>query len=55
MPNWLKKRPWLYIVFAFVILIAIWTKFIMIAVKNQPEKIEPEEVQTGKGEDDARS
>ena len=37
--NPLKKRPWLLIVLAFVILISIWTAFIMLAVKNQPQKI----------------
>jgi len=47
-PEWLKKRPWMWIVFAFIVLIAIWTKFIMLAVNNQPEKILPDEKKPGK-------
>jgi len=37
--NPLKKRPWLLVVLAFVVLISVWTAFIMLAVKNQPQKI----------------
>ena len=37
--NPLTKRPWLLIVLAFVILISVWTAFIMLAVKNQPAKV----------------
>ena len=35
----MKQRPWIFIVFAFVILITVWTAFIWIAVSNQPKKI----------------
>ena len=35
----LRKKPWLWIVLAFLILIAAWSVLISIAVKNQPEKI----------------
>ncbi|MEM8954667.1 MAG: hypothetical protein AAGD22_10990 [Verrucomicrobiota bacterium] len=35
----MKSRPWLYIVLTFVILIAVWTVFITIAVKNQPQSV----------------
>ncbi|MEM7146016.1 MAG: hypothetical protein AAF591_12840 [Verrucomicrobiota bacterium] len=35
----MKSRPWLYIVFAFVLLITVWTVFITIALKNQPASI----------------
>ncbi|MFC7339193.1 hypothetical protein ACFQY0_18510 [Haloferula chungangensis] len=34
------KRPWLIIVFAFLLLIAAWTALITIAVKHTPERIE---------------
>jgi len=34
--NPLKKRPWLLVVLAFVVLISVWTAFITLAVKNQP-------------------
>lgn len=39
MMSYLKKNPWLWIVVAFVLLIAAWSVLITIAVKNQPEKI----------------
>lgn len=35
-----KKRPWLWIVMAFILLIAAWAVLITIAVNNQPETIE---------------
>lgn len=35
----LKKRPWLWIVLAFISLIGAWSALITIALKNQPEKI----------------
>ena len=35
-----QKRPWLWIVLAFILLIAAWAVLITIAVNNQPEKIE---------------
>jgi hypothetical protein len=35
----LRKRPWLWIVFAFVVLITVWFFFIKIAVENQPETV----------------
>jgi hypothetical protein len=37
--NPIKKRPWLLIVVAFLILIAGWTAFINLAVKNQPATV----------------
>ncbi len=33
--NPIKKRPWLLIIVAFLVLIASWTAFITLAVKNQ--------------------
>ena len=35
----LHRKPWLWIVLAFLVLIAAWTVLITIAVNNQPEKI----------------
>jgi len=35
----LEKRPWLWIVLAFVLLIGAWSVLIAIALNNQPEKI----------------
>ena len=37
--NAIKKRPWLLIVAAFIFLIAGWTAFINLAVKNQPPTV----------------
>ena len=39
MMNLLRRKPWLWIVLAFVMLIAAWTVLITIAVRDQPEKI----------------
>lgn len=38
--EWFKKRPWLWVILAFIILIGAWTAFITIAVNNQPELID---------------
>lgn len=35
-PGFLRKRPWLFVVAAFVLLIIAWTVLITIAVKNRP-------------------
>lgn len=37
--NPIKKRPWLLIIAAFLILIAGWTVFIKLAVENQPASV----------------
>ncbi|HKJ91450.1 MAG TPA: hypothetical protein VJ960_09985 [Oceanipulchritudo sp.] len=34
---------WVWVVLAFVILISAWTTLIIIAVRNQPERIEIQE------------
>jgi hypothetical protein len=39
MTNLLRRNPWLWIVFAFLLLIAAWSVLITIAVNHQPEKI----------------
>lgn len=37
--NPFKKRPWLLVIVAFLLLITGWTALIKIAVTNQPERI----------------
>jgi uncharacterized membrane protein YdbT with pleckstrin-like domain len=39
-PNFLNRHPWLYVVLAFLVLIAAWGTLIVITMKNQPETIE---------------
>lgn len=34
--GFLRKRPWLFVVAAFVLLITAWTILITIAVNNRP-------------------
>lgn len=46
----LYRKPWLWIVIAFLVLIAAWTVLITIAVNNQPEKIPLEPAAAGKKE-----
>ena len=36
----LKKRPWLWVVFAFVLLLAAWSSLIVIALKHRPQAVE---------------
>jgi len=36
----LAKHPWLYIVFAFMLLIGAWSTLITIAAKHTPQVIE---------------
>lgn len=40
----LKKRPWLFVILAFVLLIGAWTTMIILAVSHQPEDIPVKEV-----------
>ena len=37
--NFLKKRPWLIIVFAFIVLLSAWGLFFKLALSNQPEVV----------------
>lgn len=39
MPSPFKRHPWLFVVLAFVILIAMWSTLITIALKHSPEVI----------------
>jgi hypothetical protein len=36
----MKKRPWILVVLAFLLLIGAWTALITIAVNHAPEKVE---------------
>jgi uncharacterized membrane protein YdfJ with MMPL/SSD domain len=42
----ISRNPWIYVVLAFLILIAAWTILISIAVKNPQERIEVESHQS---------
>ncbi|MFO7723966.1 MAG: hypothetical protein R6V45_00335 [Oceanipulchritudo sp.] len=37
------RALWIWVILAFVILISAWTTLILIAVQNQPERIEIQE------------
>ena len=39
-PNFLNRHPWLYVVLAFLLLIAAWSSLITITVKFRPQAIE---------------
>ena len=34
------RNPWIYVVLAFVVLLAAWSTLITIAVKHTPQQIE---------------
>ncbi|MGL5019914.1 MAG: hypothetical protein ACRDBP_17395 [Luteolibacter sp.] len=38
--QFIHRNPWLYIVLAFIVLIAAWSALITIAIKHTPERIE---------------
>jgi hypothetical protein len=38
--NFIYRNPWIYIVLAFVVLLAAWSTLISIAVKHSPQQIE---------------
>lgn len=38
--NALRKRPWLWIVFAFILLIAGWIVLLKIAADHRPANVE---------------
>ena len=35
-----SRHPWIYVVLAFMLLIAAWSTLISIAVKHSPQQIE---------------
>lgn len=54
MPNPFRKRPWLWVVVAFIVLISAWVTLITIAVRFGPERVplkEPAADVAGKPED----
>lgn len=38
-PSLLARRPWLLVLFAFILLLGAWSALITIAVKNAPQQI----------------
>ncbi len=42
-PAWLWRNAWIFVVLAFLLLVAAWTVFIIIAQKNKPLLVEPPE------------
>ena len=44
-----NDHPWIYVVLAFLLLIAAWTTFIILAVKNRPDPL-PEQGRAGRTE-----
>ena len=38
-PGFLGRRPWLFVVAAFVMLISAWSVLFYIAMNNQPESV----------------
>ena len=37
--GFIARRPWLWVVLAFVVLISAWSVLFYIAIKNQPEVV----------------
>jgi hypothetical protein len=40
MKQLINRHPWVYIVFAFLLLIGAWSTLISIAVKHTPQQVE---------------
>ena len=38
--EFIYRNPWIYIVFAFILLLTAWSTLITIAVKHSPQQIE---------------
>jgi len=39
MNEFLRKRPWIWIVIGFAVLIGSWVVFMKIAIQNRPEEV----------------
>jgi hypothetical protein len=39
-PGFFVRHPWLFVVFAFLLLISAWSTLIVVAMKNSPQTIE---------------
>lgn len=37
--GWIARRPWLWVVLAFVVLLSAWCVLFYIALNNQPEVV----------------
>ncbi len=35
----LGEKPWILIVLGFLVLISVWTFFLVVAINNQPERL----------------
>ena len=46
MMDFLKKRPWIWVIIAFVILITAWVFLLRISITHRPESIELPTVET---------
>lgn len=46
MSSFLKKRPWIWVWVAFIVLLGAWTALFTIALKNQPRPIPLEHLQS---------
>jgi len=42
MINPIKKHPWIFLLFLFLFSVTAWIFFIVLAVRNPPEQIEPD-------------
>ena len=38
-PGFFGKRPWLYVVVAFLIMFSAWTVMFTVAIKHQPKSV----------------
>ena len=38
--SFITRNPWLYIVFAFLVLLAAWSTLITVAMKYSPQTVE---------------
>ncbi|MCB1230969.1 MAG: hypothetical protein KDN19_11910 [Verrucomicrobiae bacterium] len=46
MRTFLRNRPWIWVWVAFFVLFGAWGTLFTIALKNQPEKVPLEQLQT---------
>lgn len=39
-PGFLIRHPWLFVLFAFMLLLGAWSTLIFVAIKHAPAKVE---------------
>lgn len=39
-PGFLIRHPWLFVLFAFVLLLSAWSTLIFVAIRHAPQRIE---------------